>query len=455
MPRSVASGRTAATNRVKVSDTKSSLSFNGTSSKVALTQTAGLPLYSSNTAYTILAWVKPSNNLGAQANTIYADGSTAGTSPVMWFSISNSNSRISLTIRNDATTTLKSLEGASTLPRNQWVKVALTDNNGTVKLYVDGVEDATSVAGTFNYTRTGTFTMNTATWGARTTNTTSFYLNGSLSNGRLYKTALTLDQINQAFNGGEPDAANRVGKYEFQEGAGTTAYDSSGNNNHGTITNGTFTSDVPTKKRGVVGGNLVYNGDFEYAPPFVAATTTTNTWIDGMAAGSTTNNLFGWGYQVNSGTGSAVFDTATLYNNKPMLKITSAAGASLFSSVARNNSAANVKLYGIPVLPNTSYTFTVVIKTNVLLGAADRGAYARAEEFNGAGSSVASNDTTFVKTTTDATVYTKVFTTSATTRYVAPQCYNRCSDGTGTLALEAWFADITLTPTVNTTRTAV
>ena len=453
--------RTATTNRVAVQDIKSSLSFNGTSSKVALTQTAGLPLYSSNTAYTILAWVKPSNNLGAQINTIYADGSTAGTSPFFCININaaSGNHNIGFFIRDDAAATVMSYNTAIKLNKNQWNRVAFVDNNGVVRVYINGLLDTNSSAGLMDYTRTGAFTMNTSTWGAATRNTTTFYLNGSLSNSRLYKSALTLAQTELAFNGGEPDAANRVGKYDFQEGAGTTAYDTSGNNNHGTISSGSFTSGVPTKKREVVGGNLVYNGDFEYAPPFVAATTTSSRWIDGTAAGSTnTANIFGWSVASGvTGTIGAQFDNTVSHSGNRSLKLTIDANSLMNVGHALSQSAANVKLYAIPVLPNTSYTISGFIKTDWLSGSATRGAYIRSEQFTGAGASITSIDHGYFNTTVDWTPITAnaTFTTGATARYIVVQCAAHSTAGTTTLNGSAWFDDIDLRPTVNTTRTAV
>ena len=54
------------------------------------------------------------------------------------------------------------------------------------------------------------------------------------------------------------NASGLVGYWKFDEGSGTTAYDSSGNNNHGTLYNG------PTWTQGKVGGALSFDGVDDY-----------------------------------------------------------------------------------------------------------------------------------------------------------------------------------------------
>ena len=59
----------------------------------------------------------------------------------------------------------------------------------------------------------------------------------------------------------EPGTANLVGHWQFDEGSGTTAADSSGNNNHGTITGAEWVA-------GQVGGALKFNGaEYVEVPP--------------------------------------------------------------------------------------------------------------------------------------------------------------------------------------------
>jgi len=66
----------------------------------------------------------------------------------------------------------------------------------------------------------------------------------------LYETGTNLNLANFA--------RGLVGYWSFDEGSGTTAYDYSGNNNHGTLTNG------PTWTQGKVGGALSFDGVDDY-----------------------------------------------------------------------------------------------------------------------------------------------------------------------------------------------
>ncbi len=52
-------------------------------------------------------------------------------------------------------------------------------------------------------------------------------------------------------------------------------------------------SDLITLNEGA-GQNLLRNPGFEVAPSFIAATTTNNRFIEGNAAGSTTNDTYYW-----------------------------------------------------------------------------------------------------------------------------------------------------------------
>ena len=66
-----------------------------------------------------------------------------------------------------------------------------------------------------------------------------------------------------------------VGYWSFDEGSGTTAYDYSGNNNHGTLING------PTWTQGKVGGALSFDGvdDYVIAQPTTDQTVTVLMWV--------------------------------------------------------------------------------------------------------------------------------------------------------------------------------
>jgi len=245
-------------------------------------------------------------------------------------------------------------------------------------------------------------------------------------------------------------------KWERTEGVGNINYDTSGNlaNSTGTLT---WSSDTPSKSRKQVGGNMIPNGDFSYVPVVNVATTTSGKFINGTVAGGA-SNIFGWLF-TKSGTASSVFDVNNTYLGNPSLKASLSATASyleLFTSGVNNNIISYFGKSFIRVLPSTSYTLRYAMKTNYVSGDSSSGAYITIIGSNGDGSSSSSQTNgTPIKTTTDWTIYTVTWTTSATTRYaqINPVIYGHTA--AGTLIMDAWFANITLTPTVNTTRTQI
>jgi hypothetical protein len=231
--------------------------------------------------------------------------------------------------------------------------------------------------------------------------------------------------------------------YKFDEGAGTTAYDGSGNGNHATITAGTYTIDTPSKRRGIVGSNLVGNGDFEYAPPTSVPHTTMSRWVDGTAAGSTSNTNFGV-YIIGAAGISAQFDSSIKASGKNSLKVSAPANKWLEAYVGYTGYG-TTKNY-IPILPSTSYTLKFKMKTNYVSGDSN-GARVIVYIANGAFGAITSQNSTLVKTTTDWTSYTVTFTTTSDARY-ARVCGAVATDvGAATLVMDAWFDDIELRPT--------
>ena len=106
------------------------------------------------------------------------------------------------------------------------------------------------------------------------------YLNGKVSNVRAFNTALTAAQVADLYNNPEKIVPTGVSNdalklwLPMQEGAGTTAYDGSGNGNHGTIAGATYTHGIgaPVAQTAVIdwnkGSNLVpdvnnFNSAFE------------------------------------------------------------------------------------------------------------------------------------------------------------------------------------------------
>lgn len=202
--------------------------------------------------------------------------------------------------------------------------------------------------------------------------------------------------------------------------------------------------------------NLIVNGDFEFAPPFTAPTTTTARFIDGTAAGSTNNNQYNWSFS-KSGSASAQFDTSEFFRGTTSLKLSTTAVASyveVFMPFRNGTTGGYNGITKVPVLPNTSYTLTYRIKTNVISGVG-RGASLAVIGSTAAGADSSSgNSGPEINTTTGWTLYTVTFTTSSTTRFLQlnPRIYGHTP--TGTLIMDAWFDEIVLGLTTPVVRQA-
>jgi len=126
----------------------------------------------------------------------------------------------------------KTLSGLTPLLQDIFYHVAFTYDGTTLKIYLNGVLDNSSIIGIamtpFNLTRIG-----------RWVDVDQRSLNGLIDDIRLWNVARTQSQIAASMNsqlvGNE---IGLVGYWKFDEGIGLTAFDSTANGNNGTLTNG-------------------------------------------------------------------------------------------------------------------------------------------------------------------------------------------------------------------------
>ena len=118
--------------------------------------------------------------------------------------------------------------------------------------------------------------------------TTGSYYDGQIANFKIFNTALTAAQVADLYNNpekvvptGVSDSALKLW-LPMQEGAGTTAYDGSGNGNHGTISGATYVNGVgvPVAQTAVIDWNkgtniFTYSEDFSNADWTTSNLTTT------------------------------------------------------------------------------------------------------------------------------------------------------------------------------------
>ena len=143
---------------------------------------------------------------------------------------------------------------------NQWQHIVLTFNKPTVSFYVNGVLVGTT-------TRNSTPGVNASTligsnWVYQGGYTPSNDFNGSLDEVRIYNRALSASEVSQLYNW----APGPVVHLQMDENSGTTAHDSSGNSNNGTVNSGTWTQGkygAGVKLNGNAGSNVSVP-DFNY-----------------------------------------------------------------------------------------------------------------------------------------------------------------------------------------------
>ena len=213
------------TKQIRVSG-KNALSFDGSDGYV---NCGTIDL--SGSALTFEAWVRPvafqsaspyiSSIMGEEENDSnaallrFGDGSLAPEKPQFVLSIGGSQTK---------------LDGNNGLSTNIWYHLAATYDGSNMRLYINGIEDASKA-------QTGDIAANAAFWIAGINS--NRYLNGQMDEVRVWNVARSADEIrtnmHRELQGNE---TGLVAYYKMDTGTGTTASDSSGNGNTGTLTNG-------------------------------------------------------------------------------------------------------------------------------------------------------------------------------------------------------------------------
>jgi hypothetical protein len=153
------------------------------------------------------------------------------------------NNRFDFLLGN--TQSLDRIETSETYNDGQWHHVVGVYSRPNQYLYVDGTLKAQE---SINYSVFNSLDINMG----RVFN--AGYLNGDVDEAKIYNRALSAEEVRQEYEG----VTNLVGYWKFDEGNGTTAYDSSGNGNNGTLVNG------PTWVDGKSGKALSFDGIDDY-----------------------------------------------------------------------------------------------------------------------------------------------------------------------------------------------
>lgn len=194
-------------------------------------------------------------------------------------------------------------------------------------------------------------------------------------------------------------------------------------------------------------GNILYNGNFEIAPAFTAATTSSNKWIDGAAAGNSALISYGWAV-INgalTATASAQFDSSVSHSGSNSLKLATGDATGAITCGTYIGTSPTLQTAFV-LLPSTSYTLTAWIKTN---NVASNAVFIDFRQYSAAIATLATTSSTKLSGTNDWTQVTITVTTNASAALGSVLLRNNVAGNIG----QAWFDDIVITPTAAVTRT--
>lgn len=201
------------------------------------------------------------------------------------------------------------LDGITALSTNTWYHVAATYDGATMKIYVNGILDA-STPQTGSFTASGNFLLaDCGEWPGR-------YLNGKMDEVRIWSNARSQAEIRanmyQELEGNED---NLVAYYKFDETSGTTANDSQTDGTYdGTLTGTGFSFDnnaFPSPAFFGPKNCLTFNGTDEmitFSPnPSFTDPITIEAWVK-TTSNEEANNIICWGRN-SGGTDNVQFRT--------------------------------------------------------------------------------------------------------------------------------------------------
>ncbi len=183
------------------------------------------------TGLTLEGWIRPAAFKSASpyiSTVMGIEVSDANVALLRLGDASLANNKLQFVL-NTGGTTAKKLNSATTLSANTWYHVAATYDGATMKIYINGVLDA-SLSATGTISASGTFQISRSYDANRG-------FNGLFDELRVWKTALTQTQIQ---NNKCTVATNSTGLeayWKFNEASGTTAADATGNGHTATLTN--------------------------------------------------------------------------------------------------------------------------------------------------------------------------------------------------------------------------
>jgi len=236
--------RNAVTNKFLVRDMGTCLKFaSNTTDRIDVAQTSGLPVTASTT-FTLSFWSYIRDfSVGTY---FFSEANSTNAIQIIAFHIGTAG-KMNCFNKNDANTGGDQAGTVDFLKAGVWQHITITSNAGAVKVYCNGVDTTQTFA-----LQATPYTFNLTTWGCLKRNTTAGSHTGSLDECISWSRALSSTEVSDLYYKGIVPTSGLVTYHKLDEGSGTTATDSSGLGNTGTITGAAYSTIVPLKSRTVI-----------------------------------------------------------------------------------------------------------------------------------------------------------------------------------------------------------
>lgn len=224
--------------------TDSSISLNGLNSYVTVPSINDLEY--SGGDMTIAGWIKANNSENDPGAILSKPWNKSGQYNYRLYY--DANSAIRFCVNGNGTDSCVKT-GNDAAPKSSWhFVVATVQSDKSMKILVDGSEQASGTHGINNWTpvygddKTPLTIGTVFPYGSTWQGSTSLSFDGSIDELAVYKRILPTKEIKQQYNSGKGvsgvPSTGLVAGWRFDEGSGTTIADFSGNNNAGTLVNG-------------------------------------------------------------------------------------------------------------------------------------------------------------------------------------------------------------------------
>jgi hypothetical protein len=235
------------------------ISTNGTNNDISVT--AFNPTGDSGQSLTAWCWMRGDmTQVGRYCFGQFDFGGTANARA--WLLFASTGGQFQVILSSTGVLPTKNYVGNGTILDNRHHFLALTWNNGTLKLYVDGEEVTVTKVADGAMTAITNFNAKVALGHGYTNGAIVGRFGGLVGRCGTAPVVATADQIRDLFYEGVVSLSSTSGLWNTTEGSGTTLTDTSGNNRNMTITNGTWSTNTPRKARTIIssGRTLITTG---------------------------------------------------------------------------------------------------------------------------------------------------------------------------------------------------